>query len=97
MSKYIDCDTVIALLGKNWRSTTNADDAIQKTLDDLRELPGESVRSVVLCENCKLHNSCYTEDVFAFAGMDTENRFCAAGTPVGKKRVKVRKEAKNGE
>lgn len=43
------------------------------------DLPAADVRPVVLCGVCELHGHCYTEDVFAFARLAEENRFCAVG------------------
>ena len=45
----------------------------------LRHTPAAEVRPVVLCGACELHGHCYTEDVFAFARLAEENRFCAVG------------------
>lgn len=47
--------------------------------DRLDELPAADVREVVLCGECFLHTHCRTEDVFDFAGLREENRFCSAG------------------
>ena len=42
-------------------------------------IPAADVRPVVLCGVCELHGHCYAEDVFAFARLAEENRFCAVG------------------
>ena len=42
-------------------------------------IPAADVRPVVLCGVCELHGHCYTEDVFTFARLAEENRFCAVG------------------
>lgn len=41
--------------------------------------PSADVKEVVLCKFCKLHEHCYTEDVFVFSGINEDNRFCSAG------------------
>lgn len=41
--------------------------------------PAADVQEVVLCGECYLHTHCRTEDVFDFAGLREENRFCAVG------------------
>ena len=45
--------------------------AIDKAIEVLKE------PEIVHCTDCKLHNSCSTEDVFNFVGL--ENGFCAVG------------------
>ena len=40
----------------------------------------DDVREVVLCGNCYLHDKCATEDVFKFARLSEENRFCGVGS-----------------
>lgn len=42
-------------------------------------IPAADVREVVLCGECYLHTHCRTEDVFDFAGLREENRFCSVG------------------
>lgn len=52
---------------------------IADVLDAVEDFPAADVRPVVLCGVCELHGHCYTEDVFAFARLAEENRFCAVG------------------
>lgn len=52
----------------------------------LERLPAADVRPVVLCGVCELHGHCYAEDVFSFARLAEENRFCS----IGKKREENR-------
>lgn len=49
------------------------------TEEDVTRLLSLDVRPVVLCGVCELHGHCYAEDVFAFARLAEENRFCAVG------------------
>ena len=49
----------------------------------LSQLPAADVRPVVLCRTCVLHGRCYTEDVFQFAGLDDDERFCGVGRKSG--------------
>jgi len=48
-------------------------------LHEIEKLPAADVREVVLCGECYLHTHCRTEDVFDFAGLREENRFCSIG------------------
>ena len=48
-------------------------------LDALEDYPAADVRPVVFCGVCELHGHCYTEDVFTFARLAEENRFCSVG------------------
>lgn len=45
----------------------------------IQNIPAADVREVVLCGECYLHTHCRTEDVFDFAGLREENRFCSVG------------------
>lgn len=80
MSEYIDLDTPLELYvehGGFYRQQT----ATLRDLLDTNNIPYKAadVRPVVLCGVCELHGHCYTEDVFAFARLAEENRFCAVG------------------
>jgi hypothetical protein len=57
----------------------------------IEEAPAADVVPVVLCGVCELHGHCYTEDVFAFARLAEENRFCAVG------KVKTNAEGRRNE
>lgn len=45
----------------------------------IQNAPAADVKPVVLCRLCVLHGTCSTEDVFKFAGLPDDNRFCGAG------------------
>ena len=55
--------------------------------EDFIALPAADVREVVLCGECYLHTHCRTEDVFDFAGLREDNRFCS----VGKRKTNIAK------
>ena len=44
--KYIEAEASLSLLVKNWRCTRNADDAMQKTIDEWDSIPSADVRPV---------------------------------------------------
>ena len=46
----------------------------------LNEIPAADVRPVVLCRNCYLHDNCTTEDIFKFARLAEDSRFCGVGS-----------------
>lgn len=46
----------------------------------IERVPAADVREVTLCRDCFLHESCSTEDVFKFARLSEENRFCSVGS-----------------
>lgn len=56
-------------------------------IEFLQALPAADVREVVLCGECYLHTHCRTEDVFDFAGLREDNRFCS----VGKRKTNIAK------
>lgn len=47
------------------------------------EQPTVDAVPVVRCRECILHDSCYTEDVFKFAGLNDDSRFCGVGERKG--------------
>lgn len=46
-------------------------------LDIIDAAPAADVTQVVRCKDCCMHDSCYTEEVFEFAGMT--DGFCCVG------------------
>lgn len=88
MAEYIEREAAIAVIyeqhvgGKEacenaLPNTFGAD--LREIVADIEDIPAADVRPVVLCCMCELHGHCYTEDVFAFARLAEENRFCAVG------------------
>jgi hypothetical protein len=71
MTEYIEREAAL----RDWPPCDEPADAYQY----IRNYPAADVRPVVLCGVCELHGHCYTEDVFAFARLAEENRFCAVG------------------
>lgn len=49
----------------------------------VKEFPTVDAAPVVRCRECKLHDSCYTEDVFKFARLNDDKRFCGVGERKG--------------
>ena len=47
---------------------------------DIDAQPTADAVAVVRCKDCVVHNNCYTEDIFKFAGI--KNPFCCAGKKV---------------
>jgi len=45
----------------------------------LENAPSVDAVPVVRCRECKMHSSCYTEDVFKFARLNEDRRFCGVG------------------
>ena len=54
-----------------------ADVIIRDVLNIIDEAPAADVVQVVRCKDCCMHDSCYTEEVFEFAGMT--DGFCCVG------------------
>ena len=52
-------------------------------IDELILAPTVDAVPVVRCGECKLHDNCYTEDVFKFAGLNDDSRFCGVGERKG--------------
>ena len=50
---------------------------------DIDEAPTVDAVLVVCCRECILHDSCYTEDVFKFARLNDDSRFCGVGERKG--------------
>ena len=50
---------------------------INDVLDIIDEAPAADVVEVVRCRDCCMHDRCYTEEVFEFAGMT--DGFCCIG------------------
>ena len=46
---------------------------------DVDSIPAVDAVEVVRCRECRLRGICSTEDVFRFAGLSEENRYCGAG------------------
>lgn len=60
MDEYIEREDALSILRKNWRSMSDANDAIQQSICDIGKLPAADVRPVVrgqwdadgLCSAC---------------------------------------------
>lgn len=83
MSKYIDAEALKAAVSAYHDSLKPrslgklADAVIHDVLDIIDETPAADVVQVVRCKDCCMHDSCYTEEVFEFAGMT--DGFCCIG------------------
>lgn len=53
------------------------DVVIHDVLDIIDEVPAADATQVVRCKDCCMHDRCYTEEVFEFAGMT--DGFCCVG------------------
>ena len=53
------------------------------TLERLKNAPTVDAVEVVRCSECILHDSCSTEDVFKFARLNDDRRFCGVGKRKG--------------
>ena len=87
MAEYIEREAAVELLSQPITmslclSVTECHHKIaQQRIDRdiIENIHAADVRPVVLCGVCELHGHCYTEDVFAFARLAEENRFCSVG------------------
>ena len=52
---------------------------ITKCIHAMQDIPAVDAVEVVRCRECRLHGICSTEDVFRFADLSEENRYCGAG------------------
>ena len=87
MPKYIDAEAlkaaVSAYCGKTRPCSTISvmglipDVLIRDVLDIIDAAPTADVVEVVRCRDCCMHDRCYTEEVFEFAGMT--DGFCCIG------------------
>lgn len=83
MSKYIDAEALRAAVIAYHDSLKPrslgilADVVIHDVLDIIDAAPTADVVEVVRCKDCCMHDSCYTEEVFEFAGMT--DGFCCVG------------------
>lgn len=75
MAEYYEREKVIEFI----RSYRHSTDVAFHMEEHLNEIPAADVRPVVLCKDCCLYGKCATEDVFRFAGLEEDNRFCGAG------------------
>lgn len=77
MSDYISREAVLSAIWKTSAEHNAFFPAIM--LDAIKAIPAADAREVVLCANCYLHDKCATEDVFKFARLADEHRFCGVG------------------
>ena len=87
MTKYINAEalkaSVSAYCDKTKPCSTISvmglipDVVIHDVLDIIDAAPAADVVQVVRCKDCCMHDSCYTEEVFKFAGMT--DGFCCIG------------------
>lgn len=85
--RLIDADAIRKRY-KHELSTTYLDDYAKGFQSELNAATGEHIPSVdavpvVFCRDCKLHDNCYTEDVFKFARLSNDRRFCGVGERKG--------------
>lgn len=76
--EYIEREAICYQLAKQ-ATIDGQPRAIKRAAKIVADFPAADVRPVVLCGVCELHGHCYTEDVFVFARLAEENRFCAVG------------------
>lgn len=87
MPKYIDAEALKAAVSAYCDkikpcSTVSVmglipDVVIHDVLDIIDEVPAADATQVVRCKDCCMHDRCYTEEVFEFAGMT--DGFCCVG------------------
>lgn len=58
-------------------------DGVLLILRRVEDAPTVDAVPVVRCRECKMHGSCYTEDVFKFARLNADRRFCGVGEQKG--------------
>lgn len=75
MAEYIERDAAV----KSFNGDNQNKYYHFEVVNRLRLIPAANVREVILCGECYLHTHCRTEDVFDFAGLQEENRFCSVG------------------
>ena len=83
MPKYIDAEALKAAVSAYCDNLKPrdfgllADVLIRDVLEIIDKAPAADVAQVVRCKDCCMHDSCYTEEVFEFAGMT--DGFCCVG------------------
>ena len=70
MADYIKREDAIALLGKNWRIESDANDAIQKTIEQFANIPAADV-----VDRKALLDALYAEDAITMRGVSIINNF----------------------
>ena len=76
MAEYIDRGVALDLVATEFG---RGERGLEKAYHEIFRYPAADVREVILCGECYLHTHCRTEDVFDFAGLRDENRFCSVG------------------
>lgn len=83
MPKYIDAEALKAAVIA-YHNTVKprslgilADVVFHDVLDIIDKVPTADVVEVVRCKDCCMHEKCYSEEVFEFAGMT--DGFCCVG------------------
>lgn len=79
MPKYIDAEALKAAVTAchNKLKPCSVPTIICNVLGLIDEAPAADVVQVVRCRDCYMHDKCYTEEVFDFAGMT--DGFCCVG------------------
>lgn len=83
MPKYINVETLKAAVSaycdkQRAHPLSRMEDVlIHDVLDIIDAAPAADVVEVVRCRDCCMHDNCYTEEVFEFAGMT--DGFCCIG------------------
>lgn len=87
MPKYIDAEALKAAVSAYCDKTKPCstvsvmglipDVVIHDVLEIIDKAPAADVTQVVRCKDCCMHDRCYTEEVFEFAGMT--DGFCCVG------------------
>ena len=83
MPKYVDAEALKAVVTAYHDSLKPrafgllADVIIRDVLEIIDKAPAADVVQVVRCKDCYMHDKCYTEEVFDFAGMT--DGFCCVG------------------
>lgn len=79
MPKYIDAEALkeAVIACHNKLKPCSPLSIIANVLGLIDEAPAADVVEVVRCKDCCMHDKCYTEEVFDFAGMT--DGFCCVG------------------
>lgn len=79
--RLIDVDAldVIGYCGIPKGRKDTFDDGVMWLAEQIDSIPTIDAVPVVRCRECRLHDMCATEDVFRFADLSEETRFCGVG------------------
>lgn len=79
MAEYINKEIIIRILQRNFREISNANDAMQQSIDDVWEMQAADVVEAVRCETCAHFKSIDDKWCYYHATFVDEDGYCSSG------------------